>query len=107
VSSASRNHVKREHLPQLPSIAEGLAGQVEPGALTLDTPLKGVLGIVPQVADDILLVEEQDIRTSIAWLVEAHHLIAEGSGAVGIAAAGFAVRCWPELAAAGQTARDY
>ena len=52
------NHVKGEHLPQLPSIAEGLAGQVEPGALTLD--------IVPQVADDILLVEEQDIRTSIA-----------------------------------------
>lgn len=86
------NHVKGEHLPQLPSIAEGLAGQVEPGALTLD--------IVPQVADDILLVDEEDIRASIAWLVEAHHLIAEGSGAVGIAA----LRRWPELADAGQTA---
>jgi threonine dehydratase len=76
----------------LPSIAEGLAGEVEPGALTLD--------IVPQVADDILLVNEEDIRASIAWLVEAHHLIAEGSGAVGIAA----LRRWPELADAGQTA---
>jgi threonine dehydratase len=86
------NHVKGEQLPQLPSIAEGLAGQVEPGALTLD--------IVPQVADDILLVEEEDIRASIAWLVGAHHLIAEGSGAVGMAA----LRRWPELAAAGQTA---
>jgi threonine dehydratase len=52
------------------------------------------LDIVPQVADDILLVEEQDIRASIAWLVEVHHLIAEGSGAVGIAA----LRRWPELA---------
>jgi len=71
----------------LPSMAEGLAGEVEPGALTL--------GIVPQVTDDILLVEEQDIRASIAWLVETHHLIAEGSGAVGIAA----LRRWPELAA--------
>jgi threonine dehydratase len=86
------NHVKGEQLPQLPSIAEGLAGEVEPGALTLD--------IIPQVADDILLVEEEDIRASIAWLVEAHHLIAEGSGAVGIAA----LRRWPELAVAGRTA---
>jgi len=79
------NHLKGERLPQLPSLAEGLAGEVEPGALTLD--------IVPQVVDDILLVEEDDIRDSIAWLVEAHHLIAEGSGAVGIAA----LRRWPEM----------
>jgi threonine dehydratase len=82
------NHLKGEHLPQLPSIAEGLAGEVEPGAMTLD--------IVPQVTDDILLVEEKDIRASIAWLVEAHHLIAEGSGAVGIAA----LRRWPAIASA-------
>jgi threonine dehydratase len=47
-----------------------------------------------------LLVEEEDIRASIAWLVEAHHLIVEGSGAVGIAA----LRRWPQIAAAGQTA---
>jgi len=79
------NHVKGQHLPQRATIAEGLAGEVEPGALTLD--------IVPQVVDDILLVEEEDIRASIVWLVEAHHLIAEGSGAVGIAA----LRRWPEL----------
>src|SRR5512136_62073 len=72
------NHIKRERLPQLPTIAEGLSGEVEPGSITLD--------IAPQVTDDILLVEEEDIRTAIAWLVEAHHLIAEGSGAVGIAA---------------------
>jgi len=85
------NHVKRERLPQLPTIAEGLSGEVEPGAITLE--------IVPQVADDILLVEEEDIRAAIAWLVEAHHLIAEGSGAVGIAA----LRTRPDLASAGPT----
>ena len=89
---AMYNHVKRERLPQLPTIAEGLSGEVEPGALTLD--------IVPQVVDDILLVEERDIRAAIAWLVEAHHLIAEGSGVVGIAA----LRQWPDLLAAGYTA---
>jgi threonine dehydratase len=80
------NHVKGQRLPQRATIAEGLAGEVEPGALTLD--------IVPQVVDDILLVEEEDICASIAWLVEAHHLIAEGSGAVGMAA----LRRWPALA---------
>jgi len=85
------NHIKGERLPQLPTIAEGLSGEVEPGSITLD--------IVPQVADDILLVEEEDIRASIAWLVEAHHLIAEGSGAVGIAA----FRSQPDLAAVGPT----
>jgi len=68
-----------------------LSGGVEPGAITLD--------MAPQVVDDILLVEETDIRAAIAWLVEAHHLIAEGSGAVGIAA----LRKWPELAAEGST----
>jgi threonine dehydratase len=89
---AMYNHLKGEHLPQLPTIAEGLAGEVEQGAITLD--------IVTQVADDILLVEEEDIRAAIAWLVEAHHLIAEGSGAVGIAA----MRRLPELVSAGPTA---
>ena len=88
---AMYNHLKGERLPQLPTIAEGLSGEVEPGAITLD--------LVPQVADDVLLVEEDDIRAAIAWLVEAHHLIAEGSGAVGIAA----LRTRPDLASAGPT----
>jgi threonine dehydratase len=86
------NHLKGEHLPQLPSLADGLSGEVEPGSITLD--------LARQVSDDIVLVEEQDIRMAIAWLVEAHHLIAEGSGAVGIAA----LRRFPDLTSAGPTA---
>jgi threonine dehydratase len=88
---AMYNYFKGERLPQLPTIAEGLSGEVEPGAITLD--------LVPQVTDDVLLVEEGDIRAAIAWLIEAHHLIAEGSGAVGIAA----LRARPDLASAGPT----
>jgi len=88
---AMYNHVKLERLPQLLTIAEGLSGEVELGAITL--------ALVPQVTDDVLLVEEGDIRAAIAWLVEAHHLIAEGSGAVGIAA----LRARPDLASAGPT----
>jgi threonine dehydratase len=85
------NHFKGTRLPQLTTIAEGLSGEVEPGAITLD--------VVPQVVDDILLVEEADIRTAIAWLVETRHLIAEGSGAVGIAA----LRKWPAMVSVGPT----
>ena len=89
---AMYNHLKGERLPQLPTIAEGLSGEVEPGAITLD--------IAPSVVDDVMLVEEPDIRAAIAWFVEAHHLIAEGSGAVCIAA----LRARPNLVDAGPTA---
>ena len=88
---AMYNHFKGDHLPQRPTIAEGLSGEVEPGSITLD--------LVSQVADDIVLVEEGDIRSAIAWLVESHHLIAEGSGAVCVAA----LRRLPELISAGPT----
>lgn len=88
---AMYNHLKHERLPQLPTIAEGLSGEVEPNSLTLD--------LAPQVVDDILLVEEKDIRAAIAWLVEAHHWIAEGSGAVSIAA----LRTLPDLRVAQPT----
>lgn len=74
---AMYNHLKGAHLPQLPTIAEGLAGEVEAGAITLE---------LARLTDDIVLVEESAIAQAIAWLVETHHLIAEGSGAVGIAA---------------------
>lgn len=74
---AMYNHLKGTRLPQLPTLAEGLAGEIEAGAITLD---------LARLADDIVLVEESAIARTIAWLIETHHLIAEGSGAVGIAA---------------------
>jgi threonine dehydratase len=86
---AMYNVVKHEHLPQLPTIAEGLSGEVEQGAITLE--------LAPQVTDDVVLVEEADIRAAISWSVEAQHLIVEGSGAVCIAA----LRAFPNLLKAG------
>lgn len=74
---AMYNHLKGTHLPQLPTLAEGLSGEVEAGAITLE---------LARLADDIVLVEESDIVQAIAWTIETHHLIVEGSGAVGIAA---------------------
>lgn len=80
---AMYNHLKGARqglarLPQLPTLAEGLSGEVEAGSITLD--------LAPRVVDDVVLVEEDELRAAIVWLVEAHHLIAEGSGIVGVAA---------------------
>ncbi len=74
---AMYNHFKGTHLPQLPTLAEGLSGEIERDAITLD---------MARLADDIVLVEESDIVRAIAWMVETHHMIVEGSGAVGVAA---------------------
>jgi len=74
----SQARLSQARLPQLPTLAEGLSGEVEAGAITLD--------IAPRVVDDVVLVEEDELRAAIVWLVETHHLIAEGSGAVGVAA---------------------
>jgi threonine dehydratase len=59
-----------------PTIAEGLAGG---------------FGIVPfqivkDLIDDVVLVSEQEMREAVFALLDAEHLVVEGSGAVGVAA---------------------
>jgi threonine dehydratase len=60
------------------SIAESLYGGFERGAITFD--------IVKELVSDIMLVKEVDIKTAICLLLEHHHQVAEGAGAVGLAA---------------------
>jgi threonine dehydratase len=36
--------------------------------------------------DDIILVSEKDIADAMCYLLHTHHLVVEGSGAVGVAA---------------------
>lgn len=60
------------------SIADGLAGNVEQGSMTLQMCMEHV--------EHIALVQETDIRMAMRWLIDEHHQIVEGSGAVGIAA---------------------
>ena len=59
------------------TIAEGIAVKA-PGMLTA--------GMINQIVDDILLVSEQDIESAISLLVAAEKTVAEGAGAVGLAA---------------------
>ncbi len=62
----------------LPSIADGLAGNMDPETITFD--------YVSQLVDRIVLVSERAIEDAIRGLATNEHLIAEGAGAAAIAA---------------------
>jgi len=66
-----------EPLPVGDTIADGLAGNLEPGSVT-----PAMLMGVPLVA-----VDDIDLRAAMRWLFVNHGLIAEASGAAGVAAA--------------------
>jgi threonine dehydratase len=64
--------------PELPSLADGLAGNIEAGAITFE--------LVQNYVDEIIVVSEQAIAQAIAFYARELHLIVEGSSAVGLAA---------------------
>jgi threonine dehydratase len=66
-------------LPSLPTLSDGTAGGVEPGAITLE-PLTRLL-------DAFVLVDESEILEAFVELIEAEHLLVEGSAAMAYAAA--------------------
>jgi threonine dehydratase len=61
-----------------PTLADGLGGNPDPDTITF--------GIVQRVVDEIVTVSEPDLARAIAGLASSEHLIAEGAGAVGVAA---------------------
>ena len=61
-----------------PTLADGLSGGIEPGSITFP--------LVQRTIDDIVLVSEAEIAAAMRWLIDEHHLIAEGSAAVPLAA---------------------
>jgi threonine dehydratase len=65
-----------ERTANLPTLAEGLAGDADPYALEL----------LRFAVDEMLVVSEESAARAIAWLHEHEQLVVEGSGAVGIAA---------------------
>ena len=64
--------------PDGPTLADGLAGNIEPGSITFP--------LVQQLVDDLLHVSEEQIATAMRYLLDEHHLVVEGSAAVGVAA---------------------
>ena len=69
----------QENVPDLPSLADGLTGEVEPGSLTIP--------MVRECVDEMMLVSEDEIAGAMAYAWQAHGQKVEGSGAVGLAAA--------------------
>ncbi len=65
-------------LPDVPSLADGLAGSVAADTITLP--------LMQRLVDEMVLVSEAQIAAAMNWLLDEHHLLVEGSGAVGVAA---------------------
>ena len=60
------------------TIADGLAGNVEPGSITFP--------IIQRMVDGVILVSEEAIGTALARVAREDHLIVEGAAATSIAA---------------------
>jgi threonine dehydratase len=61
-----------------PSLADGLTGNLDPDTVTFD--------IVRDLVDEVVVVDEPDLRAALAGVVEREHLIVEGAAAAGPAA---------------------
>ena len=60
-----------------PTISDGTSGGIEAGSVTFD--------ICMECVDDILLVDEDQIVNAIRLLLEYHHILVEGAGALSTA----------------------
>ena len=67
---------RRVEVGYSPTLADGLAGQIDEEGLAI-----GRFAI-----DEMCVVSESEVAQAIRWLAQAHDLRAEGSGAVGVAA---------------------
>ncbi|MEO8511314.1 MAG: pyridoxal-phosphate dependent enzyme [Chloroflexota bacterium] len=65
-------------MPIAPTLADGVAGNVERDSITWK--------LVKRHVDEIVLVEEDEIADAMRWAIETPHLLVEGSAALGIAA---------------------
>jgi threonine dehydratase len=64
--------------PLLPTLSDGTAGGIEPGAITFE--------LCRSLVDEYVLVEEAGIAAAMRLLIEAEHTLAEGAAGVAVAA---------------------
>ena len=76
--SAAIEHGGIVTVPIGPTIADGLAGNLEPGSITP--------GIIAAACTRVCAADESEIRSAVRELAIDHGLVVEGSGAVGLAA---------------------
>lgn len=75
---AAHQGVDLDSVEERPTMADALAGPVEPGSVTLS--------LLRQAVDRVELVEEREIEAAIHWLAERGEMV-EPSAAVGVAVA--------------------
>ena len=61
-----------------PTISDGTAGGIEPGTITFD--------LCQRLIDDMVLVSENEIKEALRLILERHHMLVEGAGALTVAA---------------------
>ena len=64
-------------LPSLPTLSDGTAGGLEPGAITFE--------LCRALVDEYITVSEDEIRESLRLFMQTHHMMIEGAAAVSIA----------------------
>ena len=65
-------------MPIAPTLADGVAGNIERTSITWR--------LCRQLVDDVVIVEEDEIADAMRWALEVPHILLEGSAALGIAA---------------------
>ena len=65
-------------MPIAPTLADGVAGNIERTSITWR--------LCRQLVDDVVIVEEEEIADAMRWALEVPHVLLEGSAVLGIAA---------------------
>jgi threonine dehydratase len=65
-------------MPIAPTLADGVAGNIERTSITWR--------LCRQLVDEVVLVEEEEIADAMRWALEVPHILLEGSAVLGIAA---------------------
>jgi len=65
-------------LPSLPTISDGTAGGIEPGAVTFD--------LCRELVDDYETVTEEEIKELLGEFLQTQHMLIEGAAAVAVGA---------------------
>jgi threonine dehydratase len=65
-------------MPIAPTLADGVAGNIERGSITWK--------MCRQLVDQMAIVDEEQIADAMRWAIDVPHLLLEGSGVLGIAA---------------------
>jgi threonine dehydratase len=61
-----------------PTLSDGTAGGIEPGAITFE--------LCQELVDDYILVSEEEIKAAMRLFIETQHMLIEGAAGVAVAA---------------------